>query len=255
MWKKLDNGIEIRGWTITSNVGPIATQGERETYEGEASLPDLPEMFFVHNNLTFEHNSGFSVSFTTKDALKCVSHVAPTFEVQTAKVWKQGNSARLVELQAYVSKQQPFDWTYTPEYKGTLVSASVEETTEGINLAKLQEPDPILYYTELTLFEDELADNGSSMLSLKMRVMPSCAFCLMRFFLRVDGVLFRMYDTRYYLEFHKNYFIREWTHKELPYESVIEKLGEDKFSQVTDAQAVGEVLELKNKILEKISVV
>lgn len=52
--------------------------------------------------------------------------------------------------------------------------------------------------------------------------MPGCAYCLMRFFLRVDGILFRVYDTRLFLDFHKNYFIREWTHKELDYQSVVE---------------------------------
>ena len=30
------------------------------------------------------------------------------------------------------------------------------------------------------------------------RVMPSCLFCLLRFYLRVDGTLIRVIDTRIY---------------------------------------------------------
>jgi len=36
----------------------------------------------------------------------------------------------------------------------------------------------------------------------------------MRFFLRVDGVLSRIYDTRLYHEFQTNYLIREYSEKE-----------------------------------------
>jgi type 2A phosphatase activator TIP41 len=96
------------------------------------------------------------------------------------------------------------------------------------------------------------------------RVMPSCAFSLVRFFLRVDGILFRIYDTRIFLDFSKNYFIREWSHKEADYASVIEvnptswsadlfqQLGEGSISKVRDPQAVSELLPLKAKRREKI---
>ncbi|KAI9080672.1 hypothetical protein K1719_037338 [Acacia pycnantha] len=43
---------------------------------------------------------------------------------------------------------------------------------------------------------DELADNGVSLLTVKVRVMPSSWFLLLRFWLRVDGVLIRLRDTR-----------------------------------------------------------
>ncbi|KAI9108621.1 hypothetical protein K1719_020505 [Acacia pycnantha] len=43
--------------------------------------------------------------------------------------------------------------------------------------------------------EDELADNGVSLLTVKVRVMPSSWFLLLRFWLRVDRVLIRLRDT------------------------------------------------------------
>eukprot|EP01126_Amoeba_proteus_P066539 TRINITY_DN964_c0_g1_i6.p1 TRINITY_DN964_c0_g1~~TRINITY_DN964_c0_g1_i6.p1 ORF type:complete len:170 (+),score=30.36 TRINITY_DN964_c0_g1_i6:485-994(+) len=149
---------------------------------------------------------------------------------------------------------QNYDWTFSTPYQGTIVGGQVEPTTERINITKLQAPEPIIFYEEMTLFEDELADNGSAVCELKLRVMPTCLFCLLRFFLRVDGVLFRLYDTRYFMEFHKRYFIREWTHKELDYTSVLEKLGEDNIANVRNPAYISDLLELKATKLEKVSI-
>lgn len=44
----------------------------------------------------------------------------------------------------------------------------LEETDERIDLEKLKRKDKILFYTDLTLFEDELHDNGIASLSVKM---------------------------------------------------------------------------------------
>ena len=61
--------------------------------------------------------------------------------------------------------------------------------------------EPILFYDDIVLYEDELADNGSSIVNVKVRVMPSGFLVLQRFFLRVDDVVFRVFDTRLYCEF------------------------------------------------------
>jgi type 2A phosphatase activator TIP41 len=45
---------------------------------------------------------------------------------------------------------------------------SASATPEKIPLDKLKQPDPILYYNELVLYEDELSDNGDSSLSIKL---------------------------------------------------------------------------------------
>lgn len=47
--------------------------------------------------------------------------------------------------------------------------------------------------------------------------MPSCLFILLRFFLRVDDVLFRIYDTRIYHRFGTNTVIRECSTRESSY--------------------------------------
>ena len=70
------------------------------------------------------------------------------------------------------------------------------------------------------LYEDELADNGITMLSCKIRVMPSRLLLLARLFMRLDNVLFRLRDTRVYVDFETEEVIREYVAKEEEYEKV-----------------------------------
>lgn len=44
--------------------------------------------------------------------------------------------------------------------------------------------------------------------------MPNSFFILLRYFLRIDGVMLRMNDTRYYHEFDTDFILREYTSKE-----------------------------------------
>jgi type 2A phosphatase activator TIP41 len=119
-----------------------------------------------------------------------------------------------------------FEWTFTTGYRGTLgddgSSRSGDERIkvldvaecragkDGVDFAMLQRPDPILFYDELVLFEDELADNGIAMLTCKVRVMPSCFFALLRFWMRVDDVAFRVNDTRLFHEFGSDRVVRDF---------------------------------------------
>lgn len=65
-------------------------------------------------------------------------------------------------------KVKPFDWTFTTDYKGTISGFEEVETDEKIDLDKLKRKDKILFYVDLTLFEDELHDNGIAVSSIKM---------------------------------------------------------------------------------------
>jgi hypothetical protein len=49
---------------------------------------------------------------------------------------------------------------------------------------------------QLILYESDLDDNGISQCSVKLRVMPRAWLVLLRFFLRVDGSLVRLRETR-----------------------------------------------------------
>lgn len=65
-------------------------------------------------------------------------------------------------------KVEPFDWTFTTNYMGTITGLNVLDTDEKIDLEKLKRKDKILFYHDLTLFEDELHDNGIASLSVKI---------------------------------------------------------------------------------------
>jgi hypothetical protein len=73
---------------------------------------------------------------------------------------------------------KPYDWTYTTTYPGHAsmvegrndkwVAADPEDSSQTIPMAELTRPDPILFYAEVPLFEDELHDNGSSTLLVRI---------------------------------------------------------------------------------------
>ena len=117
---------------------------------------------------------------------------------------------------------KPFDWSYTTDYKGTVPSETFQFTNspKAIPLELLTRPDPILFYDEVDLYEDEMADNGITLLFCKTRVMPERLLLLCRFFMRLDNVLFRIRDTRIYVEFATGDVIREYVAKEGDYDSV-----------------------------------
>ena len=90
-------------------------------------------------------------------------------------------------------------------------------TQKELPLEKLRRPDPILFFEEVDLYEDELGDNGMSLLSIKVRVMPERMLLLSRFFLRLDDVIFRVRDTRLYVEFGTGQVLRDYCIMESPY--------------------------------------
>lgn len=44
----------------------------------------------------------------------------------------------------------------------------VEETTERIDYSRLKQQEKIYFYDDVILYEDELADNGTALLSAKI---------------------------------------------------------------------------------------
>lgn len=66
---------------------------------------------------------------------------------------------------------KPYDWTYTTTYAGhnptspaavSWEQADDQNPQHTIPIAELTRQDPILFYAEIPLYEDELHDNGAS---------------------------------------------------------------------------------------------
>ena len=122
-----------------------------------------------------------------------------------------------------------YDWTYTTHYRATISppppphTLSVASHAAPLPLRLLQRAEPILWYQQLPLYEDELHDNGVCSVSVKARVMASCWLVLMQCWLRVDDVCVRLYETRLYCEQMAGgrvEVIREWQAREESFESL-----------------------------------
>ncbi|AEE86352.1 TIP41-like protein [Arabidopsis suecica] len=207
-------GLRIHDWEIETLRGTILTSLAVEEWEKKLKTSHLPEMVFGENALVLKHlGSNTKIHFNAFDALAGWKQEGlPPVEVPAAAQWKfRSKPSQQVILD--------YDYTFTTPYCGSEVVEKDKETVEAkanpkgeatlqwencedqIDLAALSLKEPILFYDEVVLYEDELADNGVSLLTVKVRVMPSSWFLLLRFWLRVDGVLMRLRETRMHYRF------------------------------------------------------
>ncbi|RDD46878.1 TIP41-like protein [Trichoplax sp. H2] len=202
----------------------------------------LPEMLFANNSLRLEHRNGFGIEFNPTDALKLVNNQKEHIKVAYAEEWQKNRVSSEDPVNETVKR---FDWTYSSKYKGTLFGDGIKasSTTQRIDIEKLKAKEKIYHYKSIMLFEDELADNGCAWMNAKVRVMPGYVFFLLRFFLRVDNVLARVYDTRLYHQAETNYMLREFLAKEcnlqqvkVPSHVLSDPAEIDKFLTVTEEQ-------------------
>lgn len=153
----IPNGIRLQGWTVSAQRTHISLSTEIEQLAKEMNAALMPEMAYLHNYLQFEHKgTGMVLRFDAKDALK------------TCRL----NSGS-------VDADQPPDWTFRPiQYAGRMMFLDRDTGKESavivrkdpnakINMELLQRRDPILYYEDVVLYEDELHDIGHCSLSVK----------------------------------------------------------------------------------------
>jgi type 2A phosphatase activator TIP41 len=214
-------------WRVSTRKQPILKADPIEELSKKIGIP-IPEMIFGDNFVCVEHvPSGWTLDFNATDALDRVSKTEEgMLQVAVADAWKKDRDTEGVQQVV-----KPFDWSYSTNYKGTTHHGeskgewqATDQTTHPIRTDLLSRPDPILFFDSVDLYEDELADNGIGLLSIKVRVMPERLLLLSRFFLRLDGVVVRMRDTRVYVEHDSKRVIRQYTAKEGKYEDLQEKL-------------------------------
>lgn len=222
----------------------------------------MPEMIFGNNSIVIKHKrddspyDDFIIEFDAFDALNSVRLEDCGVRVSYASKWQNKRSV--------TDMVKNYDWTYTPDdYQGIISNTkddgSLNEIVDltgkyELPLDKLSKPDPILFYDDMVLYEDELGDNGISIVNVKIRVMNERLLLLSRFFLRVDDVLFRVYDTRVYIEFDEDLIIREYKEHELDYQSVLANYvgKKDPKLALRDSNLVVQHLRLKKKKIEQI---
>lgn len=266
------HGLRIAGWRIETMKRPILNSDARQEWEKNLGSAHLPEMVFGESSLELVHEeTGIKIHFNAFDALQGWKQEAlPPVEVPAAAKWKfRSKPSQQVILD--------YDYTFTTPYSGSEVlepnrkqvemDVQARETSEclcwiesedRINLVALQSKDPILFYDEVVLYEDELADNGVSLLTVKVRVMPTCWFLLLRFWLRVDGVLMRVRDTRMYCSFESDskgmpVVIRERCGRESTFEALAVRGFPSESCAYSDPNLINERLPIIWQIHEKLS--
>lgn len=121
-------------------------------------------MVFHKNSLTLEHDNGAILSFCPIDALKKVRNEKLDLRVSCSDEWRESRPEDKTK-----EKLKPFDWTFTTDYQGNANDKFIIEPTDlKIDKFKLMVKEQILFYEDITLFEDELHDNGTSVLSFKI---------------------------------------------------------------------------------------
>lgn len=242
--------ITVNDWSIYTVKGPICLSEELDHLNDTRYDFPLPEMIFGNNCVRLVHDpTGGVIEFNTLDALDSLANKAD-FKVAYYKEWLSTrpkaqssedanqsvrSEADLAGLQLSTSELdcltpdlelvKPYDWTYSTNYKGTISNLQFIESHEEIPIDRLLRQDPILFFDESVLFEDELGDNGITILSTKIRVMHTCLLLLCRLFMRVDDVAFRIRDTRVFIDLEKNTVIREYKMQQELFEEVLKKVS------------------------------
>lgn len=132
-----------------------------------------------------------------------------------------------------VASMYQSDWTYSTPYRGLVrglpgptgfyplpfhVKLAVTETSIPQDL--LGPANPVLWSTSVSFFEDQLDDSGHSKCYIRLRAMSDCWYVLLRSYIRVDGVLIRLLDTRLYHEYGKSEVLREFRVLESSFEEL-----------------------------------
>ncbi|KAI1180091.1 TIP41-like family-domain-containing protein [Nemania sp. FL0916] len=132
-------------------------------------------------------------------------------------------------------------------------------TTVPIPIELLKRRDPIRFFDDVMLYESELDDNGISVLSVKLRVHDERMLLLCRLYMRLDGVLCRVRDTRVYVDFASEVVTREYTAKEAAFDDVKRKLvlsglrPDGVTIALRDANQIAEILPIVEQTLESVS--
>lgn len=181
----------------------------------------------------------YQQDYDKSDDTEVINVLPEELKIKQAEHWVNKKVAEDADIKTL---EKISDWSYTTPYKGTVVNLQpktntdekskdltedleklnlsdkkksyVQKTNDSIPLDNLTPKNPIKWFNEFILFEDELGDCGLTQSSFRFRTMGDCFFGLLRFYLRVDEVIVRIYDTRIYHDFKEDHIKREFSVRE-----------------------------------------
>lgn len=227
MWEGALVGVSIAGFHIGTSQGPIANEAWykengvlMEEMAQSPSTPKplrricLPEMVFNVAHVALEGN-GVWLSWDATAALnswaQCHSMIPHMSRLpyQGVNVIKSNDAKKWESRRKHLTNNEHsssvfhYDWTFSTPYCGTVEGGEWAELDEsGMRMELLTDQSvPILFFDDIVIYEDDLHDNGQAQYSVKLRVMPTCAYVLARLFVRVDNVILRVRETRLLIDF------------------------------------------------------
>ncbi|CEO98430.1 unnamed protein product (mitochondrion) [Plasmodiophora brassicae] len=241
----VDGGATLADWRFSSRKSHIARADQMEAIAQATGVTSLPEMVYADNFLRIEHvPSGATIAFEAAPAIAaCAKSTHDRVQVAVAEQWASASAAR---------PEASCDWTFSSDYSGTTAPAWpwVDNPGFAIDTQMLTRPDPIQWYDDVVLFEDELHDHGVSVLSVRVRVMPQCFLVLMRHWLRIDGVMMRVQDTRVFHDIGKPVICREVKLSEATFHDLQSRGHAGHAAQYPNADAALPYLALKRRTMQ-----
>lgn len=229
-WENSLVGVSIAGFDIGTSQGPIADAAwytehgrkleKKAQYQNNNSRSGkrklcLPEMIFPVAHVALEGH-GLWMSWDASDCLEqwALQHAripvgsdqahrgVSVLKTQDAQLWQNRHAAAHKHKS---SKDAVFhyDWTFSSPFAAKVEGGKwIELDESGMRMDLLTDQSvPILFFDEIVLYEDDLHDNGQVQYSIKLRIMPTCAYILARLWVRVDNVLVRVRETRVLVDF------------------------------------------------------
>ena len=226
---------------MTGTTSAIGASEELGAIEREINMSSVPDMFFAGSFLRVSWND-CEIYMNSKSALKG-SLISPSdadlrwkydtppvlcdpsvrkdllgkLAVKHSSVWSAG-----VRNHPLTKFTHSHDWTYTTTYWGSIqfsskspkvsVSSGSDCREDFLPWETLKDTStPVSFFKEVHLWEDELSDNGFSKMSVKIRFMDWFFYILLKYDLRVDGVVdSRSLETRIFHELGSNNILREF---------------------------------------------
>lgn len=186
--------LEYKDWVFVVKKGGMCSSARLEQISKDLNI-SVPTVVFEENTLLVQNTKkkGLCFLFTAFDALSKMEKKTKE-KTRFAIVWEKENK-----------KIENENWIYSVRYIPDIPSiVSVERNQEGLDIFLLKRKEKFLFFKEIILYEDELDDNGQSILSIKIRVMESFFFILVRCFIRNDYVRCISYETRLQHVFESN---------------------------------------------------
>ncbi|KAG6406626.1 hypothetical protein SASPL_134232 [Salvia splendens] len=220
-------GFLIHGWEIETTKRSILNSSLLQQWEEKLQTTHLPEMVFGESCLILKHvNRGIKLHFNAFDAL-CgwKLEALPPVEVPAAALWK----FRCLEEDLL------------KKVSAVLIGKIVRNKLTWLHY-QLKD----LFFSKMkyvVLYEDELADNGISLLTVKV--------------LRVDGVLMRLRDTRVHCSFREStvpVILREICWREATFKALSSKGYPTNSAAYTDPRIISERLPMAMRKTQKLIV-